>query len=218
MNTENRYNLFIFIAGLFFIFAACTSKLGKQSLFNGQDFSGWTLFVPGDSVDVSDVWSVKDGVVNCKGVPTGYMRTNKSFSNYKLHVEWRWVEKPGNSGVLLHCQGQDQVWPNCIECQLQSGNAGDFVIIGPGHITVDGKEYVNNERFLVIEKKVNGIEKPAGEWNAYDIICNGDTIKCYVNGTLQNEGTKFFATAGRIALQSEGAPIEFRNIFIDSIK
>jgi len=200
------------------IWMACTGHSQKQMLFNGKDFTGWKLFIPGDSVDVKSVWSVKDGVVHCTGVPNGYMRTTESFSNYKLHVEWRWAGEPGNSGVLLHCQGPDQVWPNCIECQLKSGNAGDFVIIGPGHITVDGKEYINNERFVIIKRKVENAEKPIGEWNSYDITCKGDEIVAYVNGTLQNKGTKAFVSSGPIALQSEGAPIEFRNIYIEPLQ
>jgi hypothetical protein len=56
------------------------------------------------------------------------------------------------------------------------------------------------------------IEKPLGEWNKYEITCKGDTIKLVVNGRLANEGTKAEATRGKILLQSEGTPIEFRNV------
>ena len=210
-----KYLAVLVVISALFAGLGCGKKSQKQMLFNGQDFTGWTLFIPGDSVDVNQVWSVKDGVVHCTGVPDGYMRTNESYSNYKLHLEWRWVEEPGNSGVLLHCQGPDQVWPNCIECQLKSGNAGDFVLIGPVSITVDGKEYINAEEFLIIKKKVEGVEKPIGEWNSYDILCQDGEITCWVNGTLQNKGTGASLTSGFIALQSEGAPIEFRNIYIE---
>ena len=58
-------------------------------------------------------------------------------------------------------------------------------------------------------------EKPAGEWNEYDILCKGDTIVCHVNGILQNEGTAATITSGWICLQSEGSPIEFRNIYVE---
>ena len=191
----------------------CTSQ--KTALWNGKDFTGWKLFVADDTVDVNQVWSVKEGVIHCKGVPYGYMRTEKSYSSYQLTLEWRWVEKPSNSGVLLHAQEPDQVWPNCIECQLKSGNAGDFVLIGPATITVDGEKHANTERFLVIAKKQESNEKPIGEWNSYRIICDEDEITCYVNGVLQNKGNQASLSSGNICLQSEGAPIEFRNIYLE---
>ena len=55
------------------------------------------------------------------------MRTSKTYSDYKLHVEWRWPSEATNSGIFVHGQYADTIWLKCIECQLQSGNAGDFV-------------------------------------------------------------------------------------------
>lgn len=201
----------------FILIFGCGSSAKKVELFNGTDFTGWKLFIPGDSVDVKTVWSVKDGVVHCTGVPTGYMRTEQAFSNYKLHLEWRWPEEAGNSGVLLHIQDEDKVWPSCMEAQLKADNAGDFVIMGPGSITVNGEKKVNEERFFRIPKKVDGVEKPLGEWNSYDIVCKDGSISLTVNGVLQNEGTDSFVTSGFIGLQSEGKPIEFRNITLEEL-
>lgn len=217
MRMRAEFAAIIIIASLILYFSCSGAGPEPQKLWNGVDFTGWKLFIPGDSVDVNEVWSVRDGVIHCTGVPNGYLRTNESYADYKLHLEWRWVEVGSNSGVLLHCQGPDQVWPNCVECQLKSGNAGDFVLIGPGRITVDGQVYNNEDRFLVMNKKEEGIEKPIGEWNTYDIVCEGNSISCYVNGVLQNAGTDAALSSGPIALQSEGAPIEFRNITIEKI-
>ncbi len=190
----------------------------KVMLWNGTDFSGWKLYVPDKDVNVNDIWSVRDGIVHCKGKPNGYMRTKSKYANYRLHLEWRWPDEPTNSGVLLHASGEDQVWPKCIECQLKAGNAGDFVLIGGAGITVDGKDMQNVEKqFVVTPKKQQSSEKPAGQWNIYEIHCEKDTIRCYVNGVLQNEGTAATLTAGWICLQSEGSPIEFRNIYIEPL-
>jgi len=187
----------------------------KVMLWNGKDFTGWKLYIPDEGVNVNDIWSVKDGVVHCKGKPNGYMRTKSKYSNYRLHLEWRWPDEPTNSGVLLHASGPDQVWPKCIECQLKSGSAGDFVLIGGTGITVDGKDMQNIEKqFVVTPKKQQSSEKPTGQWNTYEIHCDKDTIRCYVNEVLQNEGTATTQTAGWICIQSEGSPIEFRNIYI----
>ncbi len=196
----------------------CTGCAQRTMLFNGRDFSGWKLYVHDENVNVHDVWSVRGGLVHCVGRPNGYMRTLAEYSNYKLHVEWRWTEAPSNSGVLLHASGADKVWPRCIEAQLKAGSAGDFVLIGHTGITV-GKKYQDDEKMYVsIPKKHGSNENSPGEWNSYDICCQGDAIMIYVNGLLQNAGRKATDTEGWICLQSEGSPIEFRNIYIEPLE
>ncbi|HUT11913.1 MAG TPA: DUF1080 domain-containing protein [Thermoguttaceae bacterium] len=55
-------------------------------------------------------------------------------------------------------------------------------------------------------------EKPQGEWNDYEIIVQGGDLTLKVNGLVQNEATEVLEVSGPIGLQSEGAPIEYRNI------
>ena len=185
-------------------------------LFNGKDLSGWKV-IP-EEADTQDTWYVKDGILCSTGKPNGYLRTEKEYSNYHLHVEWRWPDEPTNSGVFIHAGGEDKVWPELIECQLMAGNAGDFVLINGTGMTVDGQDRKDqNRQFVGIPKKQASSEKPAGQWNSYDIYCKGDTIKCLVNDVLQNEGTSVTPNSGYICLQSEGGPIEFRNIYIDDL-
>lgn len=215
MFKQRAFSTVLLLVMLSFL-GSCSGPAPKP-LWNGKDFSGWKRFIPGDSVDVNTVWQIKDGVIHCSGVPTGYMRTEASYTNFKLHVEWRWPDKAGNSGVLLRCLNLDNVWPNCLECQLWSGNAGDFVIIGPGSIVVNGTEYTNPEKFKIIKKQHENIEKPLGEWNSYDIEASGPNVSCTVNGVVQNKGEKCSFSSGPIALQSEGAPIEFRTITIQEL-
>jgi len=216
-----KVGLWMLVVVSLFALAGCEGGLGflsggkKTVLWNGEDFTGWERFVPGAAVDVNDIWRIREGAIYCKGVPNGYMRTQTSHKNYHLHLEWRWAEEPSNSGVLLHASGPDKVWPNCIECQLKAGSAGDFVLIGGTGITVDGVDRQNpKKQFVVAEKMAPTSENPAGQWNSYDIHCKGDTIRCFVNGVLQNEGTGATVTSGWICLQSEGSPIEFRNIYL----
>ncbi|MBN1997254.1 DUF1080 domain-containing protein [candidate division KSB1 bacterium] len=198
-----------------FYFACSTPQQDtKTVLFNGKDYQGWTFYLADSTVSADSVWSVQEGVVHCKGVPNGFMRTVESFTEYKLHLEWRWVDEPTNSGVLLNCQQPDKIWPNAIECQLMAGNAGDLVLIGPASITVDDSTWSNADGFTIIPKKQESNEKPAGEWNTYDITVSSQKIECSVNGVLQNSGMNPSLSGGPIALQSEGSPIEFRNIWI----
>jgi len=216
------FRLFILCTGLVLLAASggcekLSRPAGTQNrimLWNGEDFTGWKLFIPDKDIDINDIWSVRNGVIYCTGKPNGYMRTEAKYENYYLHLEWRWPETPANSGVSLHTSGPDKLWPRAIECQLQAGNAGDLVLIGGTGITVDGDNKQNTERpFVIIPKKAKSSEKPAGQWNTYDIYCDSDTIRCYVNGVLQNEGTAVTDTSGWICLQSEGGPVEFRKIY-----
>jgi hypothetical protein len=137
------------------------------------------------------------------------MRTNESFSDYLLNVEWRWPVEATNSGVFIHAQLPDTIWPKCFECQLAAGNAGDFICAGGSDM---------NERSDKSKKSVKKMaassEKPAGEWNTMEVTCTANTITVYVNGVLQNKATGVSASSGYICLQSEGKDIEFRNVYL----
>ena len=102
-----------------------------RDLFNGKDLTGW--------VDVNtskDTWSVKDGLLVCKGLPTGVMRSEKQYENFILHIEWKHTQAGGNSGVF--------VWatPASIEKLTAAGKPGlpDGIVVqdlnGDGLITV----------------------------------------------------------------------------------
>jgi len=184
----------------------------KTDLWNGKDLSEWDLFIEDTTVDVSTIWSITDGVINCTGSSNGYMSTKIEYFDYKLTLEWRWSGEPGNSGVLLHKTGPDLVWPKSIEGQLMAGNAGDFWLIGGTEV----KEHIDKTTRR-IQKKSESSEKQAGEWNKYEILCSGDNISLTVNGVLQNEATAASVQQGKICLQSEGKPIQFRNIFIEPL-
>lgn len=190
----------------------------KIELFNGKDTTGWKAFVPDlikDKKDPLSVWSVKDGVLQCAGRPIGYIQTEALYDNYVLELEWRFdpAKGEGNSGVLLRTVGDDNVWPKSMEAQLQSKSAGDFWNIGEYKATVDKTR--TEGRHTVKMHDTN--EKPLGEWNKYRIVVNGGTIELWVNGLLQNIATNVEVNKGRIALQSEGAYIEFRNIALRPI-
>ena len=210
---KNVFTILILVFAIMLISFCSTPKRG--SLFNGKNLDGWEIIKAEDSLNQDQAWSVRDGVIYCKGAPKGYICTTTEYSNFILYLDWRWVDQPGNSGVLLHAQKPDQVWPQCIECQLKNESAGDFVLIGTGAITVAEQKHENPEGFLVIPKMAGSSEKTVGEWNNYKIISKDGSITCYVNDVLQNDGSNASLTKGNICLQSEGAPIEFKNIVIE---
>ncbi len=206
----------LFFAVVFLVLSCGSEK--KTVLFNGQDLTNWTIFTGDEDVDPGDVFWVEDGILNTSGEPFGYLRSKESYSNYKLHVEWRWPGEPTNSGVLLHVQGSDRIFPHCIECQLMHGNAGDIVLMGAGAgVTVRDSSYLvtSDERFyLSIPKFEDSSEKAAGEWNSYDITSLNGELEIVVNGVVQHTATEVTMNEGNIALQSEGSPLQFRNIYL----
>jgi len=200
----------------------CSSAVGAQrrtpgeiKLFNGKDLSGWTYFLADKNAKREDVWSVdaKEGVLICRGNPIGYIRTEKDYTNYILKLEWRFnpvTKKAGNSGVLLRLVGPDKIWPRSVEAQLQSGAAGDFWLIDEAPLHTPPERVDKGTPRHRLRTKTN--EKPIGEWNEYEIRCDGDRITLRVNGEILNEGTGAEIVPGKIGLQSEGAEIHFRNI------
>ncbi|MCB9844800.1 MAG: DUF1080 domain-containing protein [Phycisphaeraceae bacterium] len=177
-------------------------------LFNGRDMSGWSFFL-NDAADPKNTWSVQNGVIHCTGTPAGYMQTRASFEDFVLTLEWRWAGQPGNSGVLLRKAGDDKTWPDSLEAQLQHGNAGDFWKIGGVHAEMEPSRTNGNN-----VKKLADAENPVGEWNRYVITVRGGDVALEINGQRVNSAWNVTRRAGPICLQSEGAPIEFRNIEI----
>lgn len=204
-----------------FVFVAVSGfAKKKQSLFNGKDLNGWYAYTNDPKTDLGKYFYVTNGVIETTGVPMGYLRTKSEFADYKLHVEWRYPEKPVNSGIMLHTSGPDKIWVTHYQANLKHNSVGDFVVHGVGErATIGGKEYVSTEKEKPVIAKINpSNEKPAGEWNSYDIVCKGNTIEVKVNGVLQNEATSCSLTKGSIALQAEGCKVQFRNIWIEKIK
>ena len=206
-----------------FLFAALVSALAlgscggnaRTELFNGKDLAGWVCVVDSlGEVPAGEVFTVRDGNIRIAGQPFGYMRTVRQYGDYRLHAEWRWIGEATNSGIFQRVQEGDKVWPQGIECQLMAGRAGDLVLLGGAR--ADGIEPVGK---FPIKARIGdaGCEKPAGEWNEAEIVCQGDRMAVYINGVLQNECSGTNRT-GYIALQSEGGTLEFRNVYLTDVK
>jgi hypothetical protein len=195
-------------------------------LFNGRDLSGWSHFLVDPKVPLTDVWSVRDGELVCKGEPVGYLYTDAEYTSFKLVVEWRWAAgtaarlgKAPNSGVLLRINGEPKPKgvPRTYEAQLQAGNAGD--VYGFWGMPLGGdaerrREAKGHELLgdMVGFRKTEGAEKPEGEWNLYEITLDGPSLVVFVNGKKVNEATGAIVIPGRIGLQSEGGEIHFRRV------
>ncbi len=197
-----------------------------SSLFNGKDLTGWTADVPAaDEGPVPPSFIVRDGLLVSMGEPRGHLISDQSFSSYRLDVEYRFPKEGGNCGVLVHTSTPrvlSGMFPQSIEVQMHSGNAGDFWCIGENIEVPDmetrrprrpeqayGGERGDARRILNL---TDDSEKPLGEWNHMAIECRDREVKVWVNGDLVNHGFNSSASEGKIAVQAEGTEVEFRRI------
>ena len=192
-------------------------SLQVRDLFNGKDLSGW-VNVNTDK----DTWTVKDGMIQCTGKPIGVMRTDRQYENFILQVEWKHLEAGGNSGVFLWGEGTvpaGQRLPRGMEIQILEldwavqHNQTDAYVHGEVFPTGGITTVPDNPRGPRSKSAENRC-KGKGEWNQYTIVAVDGTIKLSVNGKFVNGIRNASVKKGYICLESEGAPIHFRNIRI----
>jgi hypothetical protein len=186
-----------------------------EKLFNGKDLSEWNFIVEKNSEPASQVFSVRDSVIHIKGT-LGYMYTKKKYSNYVLHVEWRWPVEATNSGIFILIEDPKKPFPNCIECQLGAGNAGDLVMLGGSNLNEYKTPPEGLPDFPMLKKTNPSSEKPVGEWNHANIFVQDGVINVFINGIHQNTASSK-VKSGYIGLQSEGKDIQFKNITVTDL-
>ena len=201
---------------------ACGEEDKKLDLLTTQDaagqLAGWEFYAEKEGTKTSEVWTLRDGVLTCQGTPKGYLYTTKEYQNFVLTLEWRWVpdKKPGNGGALVRMTGAHKIWPKSLEAQINAGQAGDFwgldgyALQGPA----ERSKSLEDAKFgkLTHLQKLADAEKPAGEWNQYEIIAQDGTVTLKINGKLVNQATHCDVVPGRICLTSEGDAIQFRRV------
>ncbi|MEZ4901987.1 MAG: DUF1080 domain-containing protein [Spirosomataceae bacterium] len=212
---------------IFYVLFACTvlSSCVKQTkLFNGKNLKGWYAYTDIDKkrVPPESNFVVSDGLIRLYGDKLGYLMTEQSYQNFELTLDFRWnIDKRyfrnnnvKNSGVMYHIPENvpDVLWPRGIQFQIKQGSTGDFVLLDSLTLTVRGVTNPAGKSVVVARERDN--EKSTGEWNTIKIVSqNGDCWQ-YLNGILINSGTNASVKKGRILLQYEGVPIDFRNILL----
>jgi hypothetical protein len=160
-----------------------------------------------------------DGVIAVAGSPIGYIATKASYHDFRLHAEWRWPEKPGNSGVLVHVSTgpKDRQWPLCYQVQWKNTAVGDLLPMA-GASFAEPLSTPPGAKTAQLNHSAPGSERPVGEWNACDVVCRGTTIEVTVNGVRQNRVSGLSVTEGKVGIQLEGTPFELRNVSIVPLK
>jgi hypothetical protein len=203
-----------------------SSDLGDDLLTNPLESVrpyAWKHYSEDPQAKLSDVWQVREGVLVCRGTPKGYLFLDHDFTDFLLRLEWRWPEgkKPGNGGVLFSISGPDKIWPRSLEAQINAGQAGDFwgldgyIIDGPDE-RIERLEHPQFGRLIHLKRAADR-EKPAGQWNQYEIIACGPSVMLRINGQEVNRTTRRGLQAGRICITAEGDEIHFRNLRLQPV-
>lgn len=183
-----------------------------------------------------DTWSWKEGLIQCTGKPVGVIRSKKQLTNFELVVEWRHLKSAGNSGVFVWAspksiqqleQGKGRL-PHGIEVQvLDLGYAeryrktqkkepdwftshGDIFPTGPAKMKPFPPAAPNGKRSFPSKNLTKGV----GQWNHYYVRCINGEVRLWVNGEEVSGGTGCQPSTGYLCLESEGSPVDFRNLRI----
>lgn len=200
---------------------------GFVPMFNGRDLTGWT------NINCApESWVVRDGKIYTTGKPTGGLRTERQYENFIAELEWRHLERSGNSGFFVWgtpINAPGVPFLRGIEVQiLDHGYAEDFEKKNgkkSDWFTTHGDVFAIHGATMTYVGKTNGKRsfptedrsKPSPEWNHYRIVANNGTLRLHVNGKEVSGGDATNYRKGYLALESEGAPAEFRNLRIKEL-
>jgi hypothetical protein len=201
---------------------------------------GWAALGAEDFVKVNsadDTWSWKDGVIYCTGQPVSVMRTQKKYTNFELVCEWCHRRDAGNSGIFVWATDESLKQltdagkpglPHGIEVQvLDLGyeaqykkvhkkpadwftSHGDVFPVGAAKMKPFPPVAPNGQRSFPSKNLSQGIN----QWNHYYIRAINGEVRLWVNGEEVSGGTDCKPAVGHLCLESEGSPIEFRNLRI----
>ena len=205
-------------------------KAGWRLLFDGKTIAGWR----GYKIDAMPPgWKVIDGAMvrvsggaGGKGAGGGDdVVTVEQFDNFELQIEWKIVDRAGNSGIILRAS-EDAVtsWHTGPEMQILDNAA---------YPTRDKRQLAGSCYDLYAPSK--DASRPLGQWNEVKVVADGNRIEHWLNGEKIVEyelgsddwkervakskfkNMKFFKeppAKGHICLQDHTARIEYRNLKI----
>jgi hypothetical protein len=242
MTLLHRFNFTLFMAlGLLSIgplalgqTANKTDETALPKAFIDGNGPGWRTLHKDDFVNVNcneDTWTWPDGEIHCTGNPVGVVRSVKPYKNFELVVQWKHLKEGGNSGVFLWAPKEplDALkpgqLPRGIEVQvLDHGYAEQYkkqTGKDPDWFTTNGDVFPvgtkmtpfppvapNGERSFPRKNLSLGV----GQWNHYYVRAINGEVRLWVNGEEVSGGTGCDPAEGYLCLESEGAPVQFKNL------
>lgn len=194
---------------------------------------GWRKLGGGDFINVNcaaDTWAWQNGDLHCTGNPVGVMRSKKVYTNFELVCEWCHRKPAGNSGIFVWATRES------IKALAEAGQPGlpQGIEVQVLDLAYGGDNpadwYTSHGDVFPVGVKMtpfpplspNGVRsfpsknlsKPHNEWNHYYIRAVNGEVRLWVNGEEVSGGNGCEPRKGYLALESEGSPIDFRNIRI----
>ena len=177
------------------------------ALFNGRNLDGWDIVNDGQ-------FSVEDGVLKVNR-GTGWLRSDATFGDFVLTMEFRFLEEGANSGIFVRTgptsNDDENGWPNNgYQVQCMDTLTGTPL----AHLIPYGAPPFEHHSDIDALKSAY---KPAGEWHTYDIKAEGENLTVHLNGVLITTATSIKRLTGHIGIQGEHGLLEFRKIEVDEI-
>lgn len=219
---------------------------GFLSLFNGKDFTGWTV-PAGDNGH----WKIVNGVIDydARSEASGdkSLWSEKEFGDFVLHVDWRIKEtpyvNPGVPYILPDGTHARDIQGKEMKMALPDSDSGVFIRgsgrhqvniwcwpIGSGEmygIRTDAKTPPDLRAAVTPRTQA---DKPVGQWNHFEITVKGQTVSVVLNGKTVLPGATIpdLPARGRLALQHHGGErdgkwnsppslLQFKNIFVKEL-
>lgn len=239
VNTWSRFAWSLIAVGLIGMSAAWvgaeeSAKKLPSALIDGNG-PGWKSLHQNDFVNVNcaeDTWSWPEGEIHSTGQPVGVIRSKKPLTNFELVVEWRHLKSAGNSGVFLWATEKSLSslkpgqLPAGIEVQvLDHGYTEKYrkdTGKDPDWFTTNGDVFPTGDAKMTPFPPVapggsrsfprKNLSRGVGEWNHYYIRAINGEVRLWVNGEEVSGGTGCQPASGFLCLESEGSPVEFRNL------
>lgn len=208
-----------------------------KAFINGEGL-GWRALVEDDFTAVNcdpETFTWKENGVHCTGTPIGVLRTKLPLKNLEMVAEWRHNKAGGNSGIFLWASEaaladlpRNTLPRGGIEVQvLDHGYAeafekkngkkpdwfttnGDVFPVGTSKMKPFPPVAPNSQRSFPRKNLSKGV----GEWNHYYVRAINGEVRLWVNGEEVSGGSECTPAEGFLCLESEGAPIDFRNLRI----
>jgi len=209
---------FLFLIGALACAGAITAAENFKPLFNGKNFDGWHNVNCGPKT-----WAVKEGMIHCTGKPIGELRTTRMYENFILELEWRHLKPSGNAGIFVWADAypaKGQPFHRGVEVQVLENAYGN----GGGHTTYGDIFPIHGAKMTPVNGRggsrafpTEDRSKPSPQWNHYRVVCNNGEISLAVNGKVVTRGKAAKPRKGYICLESEGSPVQFRDLKIKEL-
>jgi hypothetical protein len=174
---------------------AAAADDGFESLFDGKSLAGWHVMNGGK-------FAAAGGVIRLRG-GSGWLRSDKEYTDFDLRLDVRWLKPRQDSGIFLRASKEGKNWPDRryeVQCE---NSARVAMLFGAKHK-------------LDKEKAAKAL-KGADAWNTFEVRCVGTRCEVKLNGELVCTSDDLKRPGGYIGLQGEVGHLDFRNIRIQVV-